>query len=96
MLKPVLLLLAIFISGTVSAACVKPAAPTLPDSDSAVTAQMVKAKNDVNAYLKNANAYLECVSGKPRKHNAQVKEMKKVGNEFNETVRSYKKRMADQ
>jgi len=54
----------------------------------------VKAKNDVQAYMTGANAYLECVSN-DKKHNRMVKSMKKIGKEFNVAVRSYKERMAN-
>jgi len=84
----------VLFSGLTNAACVKPEAPALPDAATAVTAQMVKAKNDVQAYMTGANAYLECVSN-DKKHNRMVKSMKKIGKEFNVAVRSYKDRMAN-
>lgn len=83
---------AVLFSG-LAQACTKPEAPALPDAATAVTAQMVKAKNDVQAYMAGANAYLECVNN-DNKHNRMVKSMKKVGEEFNGAVRSYKDRMA--
>lgn len=95
MIKVTYLAALMLLSSTTYAACVKPAAPTLPDADTAVTAQMLKAKNDVNEYIKNANAYLGCVKS-GAKHNKMVKSMKSVGNEFNESVRSYKERMKDE
>jgi len=84
----------VLFSGLTHAACVKPEAPVLPDASTAVTAQMVKAKNDVQAYMTGANAYLECVSN-DKKHNRMVKSMKKIGKQFNVAVRSYKERMAN-
>ncbi len=84
----------VLFSGLTHAACAKPEAPVLPDASTAVTAQMVKAKNDVQAYMTGANAYLECVSN-DKKHNRMVKSMKKIGKEFNVAVRSYKERMAN-
>ncbi len=84
----------VLFSGLTHAACAKPEAPVLPDAATAVTAQMVKAKNDVQAYMTGANAYLECVSN-DKKHNRMVKSMKKIGKEFNVAVRSYKDRMAN-
>jgi len=83
----------ILFSGLAQAGCIKPDAPVLPDAATAVTAQMLKAKNDVNSYLKAANAYLECASS-TSKHDRMVKSMKKVGKEFNVAVRSYRVRMA--
>ncbi|MFT7128775.1 MAG: hypothetical protein ACI89U_000883 [Gammaproteobacteria bacterium] len=84
----------VLFSGLTHAACAKPEAPMLPDAATAVTAQMVKAKNDVQAYMTDANAYLECVKN-DKKHNRMVKSMKKIGTEFNVAVRSYKDRMAN-
>lgn len=75
-------------------ACTKPVAPELPDAATAVTAQMVKAKNQVQAYMAAAEAYLECAASTVE-HNRTVKSMKKVGEGFNEAVRSYKDRMSD-
>jgi len=83
----------ILFSGLTNAACTKPEVPVLPDAATAVTAQMVKAKNDVNIYMAGANAYLECVRN-DKKHNRMVKSMKAVGKEFNLAVRSYRVRMA--
>ncbi|UTA47121.1 hypothetical protein L1F30_13240 [Simiduia sp. 21SJ11W-1] len=74
-------------------ACDKPAAPELPDPASAVTAQMIKAKNDVKAYLDAANSYIECVKGNASRHNAMIGEMETVAANFNEAVRAYKERM---
>lgn len=76
-------------------ACDKPAAPELPDPSTAVTPQMIKAKNDVNAYLEAAKAYLDCVSGNAGRHNAMVDEMEKVAEKFNAAVRDYKARMTN-
>ncbi|MFT7130689.1 MAG: hypothetical protein ACI89U_002816 [Gammaproteobacteria bacterium] len=75
-------------------ACTKPEAPELPDAATAVTAQMVKAKNDVKAYMIGANAYLECARN-DKAHNRMVKSMKKIGEQFNLAVRSYKERLAN-
>ena len=80
-----------FISFGASAACDKPESSSLPDADTAVTAQMVKAKHDVTQFLEDANAYLECVSSS-RKHDKMVDEMHYVGNSFNKIVRNYKAR----
>ncbi|WP_439135150.1 hypothetical protein [Pseudomaricurvus sp.] len=76
-----------------SMACSKPAAPSLPDPSSAVTPQMVKAKNDVKAFLDQAEVYLKCKISTGQ-HNAMVDEMKSVADDFNTIVREYKARMA--
>jgi hypothetical protein len=90
----VFVLSTVLFSGLTHAACVKPEAPMLPDAATAVTAQMVKAKNDIQAYMTGANAYLECVKN-DKKHNRMVKSMKKIGTEFNVAVRSYRDCMAN-
>lgn len=76
-----------------SMACSKPAAPSLPDPASAVTPQMVKAKNDVKAFLDQAESFLKC-NKTTSQHNAMVDEMKSVADDFNSIVRAYKARMA--
>ena len=80
-----------FISFGASAACNKPESPSLPDADTAVTAQMVKARHDVDQFLEDANAYLDCISN-ARQHDKMVDEMHHVGDSFNKIVRSYKAR----
>ncbi|TQV78023.1 hypothetical protein FKG94_13140 [Exilibacterium tricleocarpae] len=75
-------------------ACHKPTPPTLPDPDAAVTAQMVKAKHQMKAFMDAANAYLDCISGDTRQYNAWIDEMAKTADQFNAIVRKYKRRMA--
>ncbi|MFT5692301.1 MAG: hypothetical protein ACI92E_001633 [Oceanicoccus sp.] len=75
-------------------ACSKPDAPILSDAATAVTAQMLKAKNAVQAYLAATNTCLECAKNDIA-HNRMVKSMKKVGDAFNVAVGSYKERMAN-
>lgn len=76
-----------------SLACDKPGTPALPDPATAVTPQMVKAQNDVKAYMDQANAYLKC-NITSIQHNNMVKEMESVADEFNGIIRAYKSRMA--
>lgn len=76
-------------------ACDKPTAPELPDPATAVTPQMIKAKNEVNAYIDAAKQYLDCIKGNAGRHNAMVDEMEKVADKFNAAVRAYKARMAN-
>ncbi|BFM07137.1 hypothetical protein [Halioxenophilus aromaticivorans] len=73
--------------------CSRPDAPVVPDAAQAVTPQMVKAKNDVQAYMKAANDYLGCIRN-DRKHNAMVSEMESIAGKFNNAVRDFKQRMA--
>ncbi|WP_317928789.1 hypothetical protein [Halioxenophilus sp. WMMB6] len=74
-------------------ACDKPSTPEVPDPVTAVTPQMVKAKNDVKAYMDAANAFLACVKN-DQKYNQMVDEMNKVAEDFNSAVRDFKERMA--
>lgn len=87
-------LLIVGFSAAASAACTKPSAPNLPNPDTAVTPEMVKAKREVKEYLAAAEKYLECVKI-TAKHNAMVDEMQKVADGFNAAVRAYKARMAN-
>ena len=88
-----LFLMTVMYSG-LTLACTKPGAPTLPDASTAVTAQMIKAKNEVKAYMADAQAYLECVKGNAA-HNGMVDEMQHLADAFNGIVRAYKSRMAN-
>ena len=94
MIKATAFVLSAVLFSGLTQACTKPAAPNLPDAATAVTAQMVKAKNEVKIYLADANSYLACVNN-DRKHNKMVKTMEKVGKAFNGAVRQYKERMAN-
>ncbi len=76
-----------------SQACSPPTKPELPNPDTAVTPQMVKAKNDVKAYLDAAEKYLNC-NITTSQHNRIVDDMHNVADSFNTIVRSYKKRMS--
>jgi len=74
-------------------ACDRPSAPVVPDASSAVTPQMMKAKNDVKAYMDAANAYLACERN-DGKYNAMVDEMNSIADAYNTAVRDFKERMA--
>jgi len=76
-----------------ASACDKPSAPVLPDPNSAVTPQMVKAKNEVQDYISKAEAYLSCVKDASA-HNAMVDEMKGVADTFNSAIKTFKARMS--
>ncbi len=77
----------------IAVACDKPEKPSLPDPESAVTPQMIKAKNDVKTYLASAEGYLKC-NISTHQHNTMVDDMKSVAADFNTIVRAYKARMA--
>ena len=74
-------------------ACERPSTPEIPDPLTAVTPQMLKAKNDVKSFMDAANAYLECEKN-TSKYNAMVDEMNNVADEFNASIRDFKQRMA--
>ena len=93
-MKARVLLFASVLIASSSFACDKPAPPTLPDPDTAVTAQMVKAKNEVKAFITAAENYLQCVERDVASYNAMVDVMQRAAEEFNAIVRKYKKRMA--
>jgi len=76
-----------------SIACSKPEVPTLPDPATAVTPQMVKAKNQVKRFMGEADEYLKC-NITTKQHNMMVKKMHKLADAFNGIVRAYKERMA--
>jgi len=80
-------------SAQLMAACSPPPAPELPDAATAVTPQMIKAKNDVKTYVTAAKVFLDCTKN-TRKHNKMVDEMTGVANDFNAVVRAYKARLA--
>lgn len=75
-----------------ASACTRPTAPEIPDPATAVTPQMIKAKNDVQAYVETAEKYLKC-NISTSQHNNMVDEMKAVADKFNQAVRDYKARM---
>lgn len=93
MIKVFALVLSTVMFSGLTQACSKPAAPLLPDASTAVTAQMVKAKNEVKAYMAEAEAYLECAS--TTEHNQMVDNMKQLADGFNSAVRQYKARMSN-
>lgn len=89
------LIFATLLASSSAFACDKPTAPVLPDPDTAVTAQMVKAKNEIKAFIATAEAYLACVeSGDTSSYNSMVEEMQAAAENFNNIVRKYKSRMA--
>ncbi len=83
----------LLVLANITLACDKPAKPELPDPETAVTPQMVKAKNDVKAFLANAEAYLKC-NISTAQHNKMVDDMHEVADSFNAIVRAYKTRMS--
>ena len=81
-------------AGHAYANCEKPVAPSLPDADTAVTPEMVKAKNQVTSYMKEAEAYLACLDkGNITDHNNMVDAMEKIAAEFNALIKQFKARV---
>jgi len=78
---------------TASGACTKPVAPILPNPEVAVTAQMIKAKNEIKTFIVASEAYLECVGSNDTFYNKMVEEMQQAADSFNAIVKKYKARM---
>ncbi|WP_049629203.1 hypothetical protein [Cellvibrio sp. pealriver] len=80
---------------TVAFACAKPAAkPEIPDAATVVTAQMVKANNDVKAYVKAVQDYVGCAGLSRAEEKKEMDELQKFAEDFNQVVRAYKARSA--
>lgn len=88
-----LIIIAIGVMGftQISAACEAPAEPNIPNAETTVTAEMVKAQKDIKAYMAAAEAYLSCVRSSS-KHNKMVTRMQEVADDFNKVVRAFKER----
>ncbi|MDF3012563.1 MAG: hypothetical protein K0Q78_767 [Cellvibrio sp.] len=80
---------------SLATACAKPAAkPEIPDATTVVTAQMVKANNDMKAYVKGMEVYLGC-AGLPRvDEKKELDDLKQFAEDFNQVVRAFKARSA--
>jgi len=70
-------------------ACSPPATPTLPDPATAVLAEMVKAKGDVQKFIAAADEYLACEKN-TAKYNSMVDLMQATGDDFNKRIRKFK------
>lgn len=87
------LLLATLLAATPAhAACKAPDPPDLPDAETAVLAQMIKAKKDVKAFMMAGKAFMECTRS-DSKHDKVVDQMRRLAKEFNGVVKSYKSRV---
>lgn len=95
MKKPLLVgVLVSLISGAASA-CTKPTSkPDFPDPQTAVSAQMVKANNEVKAYVKAMQDYLGCAGLSKAAENKELDELKAYADSFNEVIRAYKAKSA--
>ena len=78
-----------------AAACDKPAAkPEIPDAATVVTAQMVKANNDMKAYIKGVETYLGCAGLARSDEKKELDDLKKFAEDFNQVVRAFKAKSA--
>ncbi|MDO3387651.1 hypothetical protein QWI17_17540 [Gilvimarinus sp. SDUM040013] len=76
-----------------SFACSEPAKPgEFPDPATAVTAQMVKANNEVKAYVKAMEEYLGCSGMSRGDQKKAVKELEDYAESFNKLIREFKSR----
>ncbi len=72
-------------------ACSKPAVkPEFPDPQTAVSAQMVKANNEVKTYVKEVQDYLGCARLSKSAEKKELDELKAYADSFNEIIRAYK------
>ncbi len=83
---------ALFTVSQYSLACDEPSEPQLPNPSTAVTPEMVKAKNQVKQYMADADKYLSCKRLSTRQHNAIVDKMQALASNFNDVIRAYKER----
>lgn len=81
--------LVLMMSGSVCAACVRPAAPEIPAGASASGAEMLKAKKAVETYIADIEAYLQC-GVDSRTEKLALEDMEKVADRFNQALRTYK------
>lgn len=74
-------------------ACSPPAEkPEIPDAETVVTAQMVKANNDVKAYIKNMEEYLSCAKLPRSEERKALDDLKQYAEDFNVVVRAFRAR----
>ncbi|GAB1255811.1 hypothetical protein [Aurantivibrio plasticivorans] len=74
------------------AGCEEPQEPALPNVADAVTAQMVKAQNDVKDYIKSAEKFIGCTRNELAQRR-MTKKIETIAEDFNSLVRAYKERM---
>lgn len=94
-MKSFVFALAMSAVSTMAVACEKPAGkPEIPDAATVVTAQMVKANNDVKAYVKAVQDYVGCAGLSRSDEKKELDELQKFAEDFNVVVRAYKARSA--
>jgi hypothetical protein len=91
-MKFLVLIMMFFVSSHTLAACEEPSPPELPNAQTAVIAEMVKAKKDVKKYMDAAKEYTACTRNDMR-HDRVVDSMNDIAKQFNELVQAYKERV---
>ncbi|WP_232522339.1 hypothetical protein [Marinimicrobium alkaliphilum] len=77
----------------IAIACEEPASqPEIPDPATAVTAQMVKANNDVREYVQAMEAYIGCARMSSAQQRRRVSELEAFADEFNQAIRAFRAR----
>jgi len=90
-----LLMAALVILPAVTFACTEPDKPEeFPDPATAVTAQMVKANNEVKAYVQAMEKYLGCANMSRRDKEAALEGLKDYAESFNVLIREFRARNA--
>ncbi|MDO3381632.1 hypothetical protein [Gilvimarinus algae] len=76
-----------------SLACSEPQKPAdFPDPATAVTAQMVKANNEVKAYVKAMEEYLGCSGMSRSDQKKAIEDLEAYAESFNKLIREFKAR----
>jgi len=75
--------------------CSMPEKPELPDPATAVSAQMIKAQNDVKTYVKAVQDYIGCARLPTSKERQTIDELRDFAENFNKMVRDYKAKSAE-
>lgn len=89
------LLASVLLAPAFALACSEPEKPgEFPDPATAVTAQMVKANNEVKAYVKAMEEYLGCAGMSRSEQKKQLEELKEYAESFNVLIREFKARNA--
>lgn len=73
--------------------CHKPEPPKLPDPDTAVTAQMVKAQKEIKVYMAEAEKFVNCTHSR-RDQDKIKEEVNDIAEEFNKSIKIFKARMS--
>ncbi|MFA5494442.1 MAG: hypothetical protein WC247_06665 [Porticoccaceae bacterium] len=85
----------IFAGASHAAACDRPAfTSAIPDGRSASEEQMASAQQEISAFVKASEAYIQCIEGTSnaaKMRNDAIDDMEKVAAAFNRQLRTYRK-----